>query len=161
MTDASMKKLRSLLKTYQDRTARPPAEIKPLRDEDERRRRECGERLQRVVAPVLRDFMTELREAGHEASIQDQSDSADAYPSVALVFTPRAPGGRALASELTFRYDPRRGVAVQRDIKPAATKGKVVTGSLDRVGTMKVEAVTADWVETKTLSFVEAVLKAN
>ena len=57
--------------------------------------------------------------------------------------------------------DPRRGIAVARDIKPSAAKGRVVTTSTDRIGTMRVEAVTPEWVETKTLSFIEAVLKVN
>ncbi|HEX4575285.1 MAG TPA: hypothetical protein VH158_09150, partial [Gemmatimonadales bacterium] len=86
---------------------------------------------------------------------------ADAYPSVALAFTPRTPDGVALVSVLTFRYDPRRGIAVARDIKPSPAKGRAVTSSTDRIGTMRVEAVTADWVETKTLSFIEAVLKVH
>lgn len=161
MTDESMRKLRAILKIYQERAAKAAPGPKPAHGEEERRRRECGERLQKVVRPVLRDFMTELREAGHEASLQDETESADEYPSVTLVFTPRSPGDDALASELTFRYDPRRGVTVLRDVKPAATKGKLVTGSHDRVGMMKVDAVSTEWVETKTMSFIEAVLKVN
>ena len=177
MTDKSMEKLRSLLKTYEERTAKagvdagagpgpeagpgPGPEVKTIHDEGERRRRACGERLQKVVRPVLQAFMDELKNAGHEASIQDHTDSTDAYPSVALALTPRAPGGTALASVLTFRYDPRRGIAVSRDIKPSAMKARLVTASTDRIGTMKVDAVSAEWVGTKTLSFIEAVLKAN
>src|SRR5256886_3369680 len=69
----------------------------------------CGERLQKVVRPALLRFLTELENAGHDASVQDHTDSVDTYPSVALSFTPRASGARALASLLTFRYDPRRG----------------------------------------------------
>jgi hypothetical protein len=180
-----MEKLRSLLKTYEERTAKagvdpgagpgagtgaeagagagagPRPEVRTIHDEGERRRRACGERLQKVVRPVLQAFMDELRNASHDASIQDHTDSADAYPSVALALTPRAPGGSALASVLTFRYDPRRGIAVSRDIKPSATKARLVTASTDRIGTMKVDAVSAEWVATKTLSFIEAVLKAN
>src|SRR3989454_2712700 len=82
-----------------------------------------------------------------------------ALPILGLAFAPRSPG--ALASVLTFRYDPRRGIAVQRDVKPPATRARLVTSSHDRIGTMTVDAVTAEWVETKTLSFVEAVLKAD
>ena len=52
-------------------------------------------------------------------------------------------------------------MAVARDIKPSPTKGRAVTSSTDRIGTMKVEAVSVEWVETKTLSFIEAVLKVN
>jgi len=37
----------------------------------------------------------------------------------------------------------------------------VITTSTDRIGTIGVEAVSPEWVETKTLSFIEAVLKAN
>ncbi len=161
MSDESVKKLRSLLKTYEERTAKAPASGKPVHDEGERRRRACGDRLRNVVRPVLEGFMAELKNAGHEAAIQDYTNSVDADPSVSLAFTPRSPEATALASMLTFRYDPRRGIAVSRDIKPSVTRGRVVTSSTDRIGTMKVEAVTPGWVETKTLSFVEAVLKAN
>jgi hypothetical protein len=161
MADKSMEKVRALLKSYEERTAKLQAEVKPADDEGERRRQACGDRLQKVVRSVLQRFMAELRSAGHEASIEDHTDSADAYPSVALAFTPRSPGETALASKLMFRYDPRRGIAVARDIKPSPTKGRVVTTSTDRIGTMKVEAVSVEWVETKTLSFIEAVLEAN
>ena len=162
MTGKTVEKLRSLLKTYEERAAaKPPAEVRTTPDEAERRRRACGDRLQNVVRPLLQGFLTELKSAGHEGSIEDRTNTADAYPSVGLMFTPRAPGGVALASTIVFRYDPRRGVAVARDIKPSAAKGRVVTTSTDRIGTMRVEAVTPEWVETKTLSFIEAVLKVN
>jgi hypothetical protein len=36
-----------------------------------------------------------------------------------------------------------------------------VTTSADRSGTIGVDAVSTGWVETKTLNFVEAVLKAH
>ncbi len=108
---------------------------------------------------MLQAFVTELRGVGHGALIEDHTEGIDGYPSVGLAFAPRSPG--ALASVLTFRYDPRRGIAVQRDVKPPATRARVVTSSHDRIGTMTVDAITAEWVETKTLSFVEAVLKAN
>jgi hypothetical protein len=36
-----------------------------------------------------------------------------------------------------------------------------VTGHGDRTGTIGVDAVSAQWVETKTLAFVADVLKAN
>ena len=161
MADKSMEQLRSLLKSYEERTAKLHVEVKPAHDEGERRRRACGDRLRTVVRSVLDRFMDALKNAGHDASIEDRTDSTDAYPSVSLAFTPRSPGGTALRSVLTFRYDPRRGIAVARDIKPSPTKGRVVTSSSDRIGTMKVEAVSVEWVETKTLSFIEAVLKAN
>jgi hypothetical protein len=159
MPDKSLEQLRALLTSYAERTAKAPAAAKPVPGEAERRRQACGDRLQRVVRPVLQRFLDELKNAGHEAAIEDHTDTADAYPSVTLAFTPHAPG--ALISQLVFRYDPRRGIAVSRDIKPSPTKGRVVTTSTDRIGTMKVEAVSADWVATKTLSFIEAVLKAN
>ena len=160
MADKSMDQLRLLLKSYEERTAKLPVDLKPAHDEGERRRRACGDRLRTVVRSVLDRFMDALKNAGHEASIEDRTDSADAYPSVALALTPRS-GGTALRSLLLFRYDPRRGIAVARDIKPSPTKGRVVTTSTDRIGTMKVEAVSVEWVETKTLSFIEAVLKVN
>jgi hypothetical protein len=163
MADKSMDQLRALLKSYEERSAKLQVEVKPVHDEGERRRRACGERLKGVVRGVLERFMDALKNAGHEAAIEDRADSTDAYPSVTLAFTPRAPGGggAALRSLLVFRYDPRRGIAVARDIKPSPAKGRAVTSSTDRIGTMKVEAVTVEWVETKTLSFIEAVLKAN
>ena len=159
MTDKTMAKLRSLLKTYQERAAKAQPQPKTVDEEGERRREECGERLQQVVLPVLQAFVAELRGVGHGALIEDHTEGIDGYPSVGLAFAPRSPG--ALASVLTFRYDPRRGIAVQRDVKPPATRARLVTSSHDRIGTMTVDAITAEWVETKTLSFVEAVLKAN
>jgi hypothetical protein len=161
MAERSMERLRSLLKSYQERTAKAQADVKTAPEDAERRRRACGDRLQNVVRPVLLSFVAELTGAGHDASVKDHTDSADAYPSVALSFTPRASGQTMLASVITFRYDPRRGIAVARDIKTSPAKGRAVTASTDRIGTMNVDAVSAEWVESKTLSFVEAVLKAN
>jgi hypothetical protein len=159
MAEKTVDRLRALLKAYRERSAQGPADAKPSSDEGERRRRACGDRLQKVVRSALQTFASELRDAGHEAAIDDHTDSSDVYPSVALVFTPRAPG--ALSSMLTFKCDPRRGIAVARDVRQPASKGRVVSTSTDRLGTMRVEGVTTEWVETKTLSFVEAVLKAN
>ena len=161
MTHKITEQLRTLLKAYAERAAKVHADAKPVVDEGGQRRRACGERLQKVVRPVLLRFLTELENAGHDASVQDHTDSVDTYPSVALSFTPRASGARALASVLTFRYDPRRGIAVQREIKVPTTRERVVTASTDRIGTIGMEALTAEWVETKTLSFIEYVLKAN
>lgn len=159
MPDKTVDKLRALLKNYRDRSAQGATDAKPSSDEGERRRRACGDRLQKVVRSVLQTFAAELRDAGHEAAIDDHTDSSDVYPNVALVFTPRTPG--ALASMITFKCDPRRGIAVARDVRQPASKGRVVSTSTDRLGTMRVEGVTTEWVETKTLSFVEAVLKTN
>src|SRR6266568_1910659 len=156
MTHKITEQLRTLLKAYAERAAKVHADAKPVVDEGEQRRRACGERLQKVVRPALLRFLTELENAVH-----DHTDSVDTYPSVALSFTPRASGARALASVLTFRYDPRRGIAVQREIKVPTTRERVVTASTDRIGTIGMEALTAEWVETKTLSFIEDVLKAN
>ena len=66
-----------------------------------------------------------------------------------------------LASAIIFRYDPRHGIVVQREVKQAPWKGRPATGSGDRLGTIGITAVAAAWVETKTLSFIEAVLRAN
>ena len=103
------------------------------------------------------DVMAELKNAGHEASVREHIERDDAYPSVALSFTPRA----GLASAMIFRYDPRHGIVVQREVKAAPWKGRPITGTGDRLGTIGINAVSAAWVETKTLSFIEAVLKAN
>ena len=117
----------------------------------------CGERLRAVVRPVLEAVMGELKSAGHDASVREHIERDDAYPSVALSFTPR----HGLASALIFRYDPEHGILVQRDVKQAPWKGRRATGTGDRLGTIGIEALSAAWVETKILSFVEAVLKAN
>ncbi|HEX4574087.1 MAG TPA: hypothetical protein VH158_03080, partial [Gemmatimonadales bacterium] len=87
MSDKHTEKLRLLLKSYAERTATQPAAVKPPSDEGERRRRACGDRLQKVVRVVLQGFVTELESAGHDAAIRDNTDLADAYPSVALAFT--------------------------------------------------------------------------
>jgi hypothetical protein len=159
MTGKTIEQLRALLQGYGHRAGRVTTGARTVRDDAERRRSECAERLRRVVRPVLEAVMAELKTAGHESSLQDQT--ADAYPAVGLTFGPRAGDATALASVLTFRYDPRRGLAVQRDIKPPVTRARIVTAATDRIGTMKVDAVTTGWVETKALSFVEAVLKVN
>ena len=165
MTDKSVERLRSLLQAYAERkTSAPPPAAKMALDARERQTHAAAERLGKVVRPVLDDCMAELRNAGHEASLQDHTDSEDAYPSVALSFTPRGRVSRrttALASVLAFRYDPRRGIVVQRDIRASAARGRLVTTSADRSGTIGVDAVATAWVETKALNFVEAVLKAN
>src|SRR5690242_19100352 len=119
MTDQTLARLRALLKGYVERTAKVQPAPKVDSEEGDRRRRACGDRLQAVVRPVLQSFATALSQAGHEAWIQDNTASADVYPSVALAFAPRAPDGAALSSQLTFKYDPRRGIAVSRDVKPA------------------------------------------
>src|SRR2546426_9350054 len=157
MTGESVAKLRSLLTAYAERKASAePASGTADRDA-ERKRRSCADRLRTVVRPVLDSFMVELKNAGHEASTRDHTERDDAYPSVALSFTPK----RALASALMFKFDPRRGILVQRDIKQSPARGRVVTATTDRLGTIGVDAVSAQWVETKTLTFVEDVLKVN
>lgn len=155
MTDDFKTKLRALLQTHNERAAKiQPAEKAP---KDQADRRMCGERLHSVVRPVLDDLMAELKQAGHDASVREHIERDDAYPSVALSFTPKS----GLASALIFRYDPRHGIVVQREVKHAPWKGRTPTGSGDRLGTIGIAALSAAWVETKSLSFVEAVLKAN
>src|SRR3989442_9570223 len=105
MADKSMEQLRSLLKSYDERTAKLQVAVKPVHDEGERRRRACGDRLRTVVRSVLDRFMDALKNAGHEAAIEDETATAGAYPSVALIFTPRTPAGTALGSTLTFKCD--------------------------------------------------------
>jgi hypothetical protein len=160
VTEETVQKLLSLLNAYEARTVSARGDARAARQEGERQRQVCGERLREIVRPVLQSFAAELHKAGHDASIQDHTDKEDAYPSVALSFSPRAHGESALTSVLAFRYDPRRGIVVQRDVR-AATRGRVVTASTDRIGTIGVDAVSEEWVETKTLNFVDAVLKAN
>jgi hypothetical protein len=154
MTHDYITRLRALLVAYAEQAAKSPAAKTPP---DQADRNMCGERLQSVVRPVLEVLMTELKSAGHEASVREHIGRDDAYPSVALSFAPR--GG--LASALIFRYDPRHGIVVQREVKHAPWKGRPPTGTGDRLGTIGITAVSTAWVETKTLSFIEAVLKAN
>lgn len=155
MPDDSKTRLRALLQAYTERAAKEPPGTKTTKDSADRRM--CGERLHAIVRPVLDDFMAELKNAGHEASVREHIERDDAYPSVALSFTPPA----GLASAVIFRYDPRHGIVVQREVKAAPWKGRPITGTGDRLGTIGINAVSAAWVETKTLSFIEAVLKAN
>ncbi len=165
MTDESKKKLSALLTAYAEFKAKAQPASKVSDSTADRKRRACADCLRNIVRPVLDGFMTELKTAGHDATTRDHTDKEDAYPSVALSFTPRVRTATspetALASALMFKYDPRRGILVQRSIKPAPNKGGAVTGTGDRLGTIGVDAVSAQWVETKTLSFIEDVLKAN
>jgi hypothetical protein len=157
MNEQQRAKLRALLQAYGERAAKVKPEEKRPQDHADADRRMCGERLHAIVRPILDAFMAELKEAAHDASVREHLERDDAYPSVALSFTPR----RGLASALIFRYDPRHGIAVQREVKQAPWKGRPVTATGDRLGTIGITAVSAAWVETKTLAFIEAVLKAN
>jgi len=155
MTEEYKTKLQALLQAYAERAAKNPAATQTPQDQTDRRA--CGERLRSVVRPVLDATLADLKSAGHDAAVREHTERDDAYPSVALSFTPR--GG--LASAIIFRYDPRHGIVVQREVKQAPWKGRPATGSGDRLGTIGITAVAAAWVETKTLSFIEAVLRAN
>jgi len=164
MTEATTTKLQGFLEKYAERHSKAPA-AKAADGAAERKRRACAEALRHTVRPVLDEFMTALKSAGHEASTRDHTERNDSYPSVALSFTPRTQADAspevALASALIFRYDPRHGILVQRDVKPSPSRGTVVTSSGARTGTIGVDTVSTQWVETKTLAFVEDVLKAN
>jgi len=165
VTEATVKKLHSLLASYAELKAKEQSEPPAEHGAAERKRKACADSLRNVVRPVLEAFMTELKSAGHDASTRDHTEKEDAYPSVALSFTPRLRAASspetALASALIFKYEPRRGILVQRSVKPSPTKGRLVTASGDRIGTIGVDAVSPPWVETKTLAFIEDVLKAN
>lgn len=156
MPDDAKTRLRALLQAYAERAAK---ETDKTAAKDQADRRMCGDRLHSIVRPVLEEFMAELKGAGHEASVREHIERDDAYPSVALSFTPR----NGLASAMIIRYDPRHGIVVHREVKHAPWKGRPPTtgGTGDRLGTIGIGAVSAAWVETKTLSFIEAVLKAN
>ena len=153
MADDYKSKLRALLEQYAARSAKTAAK----EPEDAADRRMCGERLHSIVRPVLDALLVELKNAGHDASVREHIERDDAYPSVALSFTPR----RGLASAIIFRYDPRHGIVVQREVKQAPWRGRPPTGASDRLGTIGIPAVSTAWVETKSLSFIEAVLKVN
>ena len=157
MQNENLTKLRDLLRAYAERAAKEPALNTAARGESERRL--CGEKLRRLVMPMLDVVMNELRTAGHEATTRDHTERDNAYPSVALSFTPKS--HFALASALIFRYDPRHGVVVQGDVKPAPTARAATAPTGERLGTIGVDALSAEWVETKTLNFIQAVLKAN
>ena len=163
MSSERLEQLRAILKAYDERSGKTPPQSKTGRREADRQRRAGGDRLRNVVHPVLQAVVSELRAAGHEAALEDRAESADAYPSVSLSFTPLARGVSqgALASVLTFKYDPRRGIVVQRDIRASTERGRMISTSVDRGGTIGVDAVSTEWVETKALTFVDAVLKAN
>lgn len=158
-------KLHTMLAAFTERQASAKPTPKAADGIAERKRRACAEALRVVVRPVLEEFATELQGAGHDASTRDHTDLDDAYPSVALSLTPRIHAARSpesvLASALMFKYDPRRGILVHRDVKLSPTKGRATPVTVDRTGTIGVDAVSAQWVETKTLTFVEDVLKAN
>lgn len=149
----SKTKLRGALSAYAERAAKAPLKGDAAHASE---RRTCGEKLRTLVLPLLDAVMAELRDAGHEAATRDHTDRENAYPSVALSFTPKS--HFALASALIFRYDPRHGVVVHADVKPAPT-ARTATG--ERLGTIGVDALSGEWVETKTLNFIQAVLKAN
>jgi hypothetical protein len=163
VTDETLQKLRALLQAYATGSATTPRSIATAGD---RKRQVCADGLRNIVLPVLTACMTELRSAGHDASTRDHTERDDAYPSVALSFTPRTSEVKspdiALASALMFKYAPRRGIVVQRDVKPSPAKPRVAAAaSSDRTGTIGVDAVSAQWVEQKTLAFIQDVLKAN
>jgi hypothetical protein len=157
VTDETRAKLRALLAAYAERTTGGPRPSHTAQSAAERQRRVSADCLRNIVRPVLERFMTELKEAGHDAATRDNTDREDAYPSVALSFTPR--GG--LASALLFKYDPRRGILVQRDVKASPARTRVITATGDRLGTIGADALSSQWVEQKTLAFIEDVLKAN
>lgn len=155
MKDEVLQRLRSLLAAYAEHKGSAPEA--PSQTTADRKRRACAEVLRTIVRPALDAFMDELKRAGHQGSTRDHTEREDAYPSVALSFTPR--GG--LASALMFKYDPKRGILVQREIKHSPQKGRLITATSDRIGTIGVDAVSGPWVETKVLAFVVDVLKAN
>jgi len=166
VTEESIDKLRALLEAYAVARANLSQARHAASSATDRKRRACAEHLRNLVLPVLTAFMTELRNAGHDASTRDHTDRDDAYPSVALSFTPRGSEIKspeiALASALMFKYDPRHGIVVHRDVKPSPAKPRVpAAASSDRTGMIGVDAVSAPWVERKTLTFIEDVLKAN
>lgn len=151
MMDDLRAKLNALLEAYAERAEKATPAKAAARGEAQRRL--CGDRLRAIARPLLEEVMALLQAAGHEAATRDHTERESAYPSVALSFTPkRSPAvGAALASALIFRFDPRYGVVAQSHVTPGS----------ERLGTIGVDALSREWVQTKTLTFVEAVLKAN
>jgi hypothetical protein len=162
MSDETSAKLRALLEAFAQRAAKAAPAAGKAHAQGETQRRSCGDRLRTIVRPVLEMVARQLQGAGHEASTRDHTERENAYPSVALSFTPKRSleAGAALASALIFRFDPRHGVVAHADVKAPPTVGQL-TGAPQRLGTIGVDALSLEWVETKTLNFVEAVLKAN
>jgi len=77
MTDDFKAKLSALLKAHADQVAKRPSDKPPS---DQTDRRACGEQLHSVVRPVLEAIMTELRNAGHEASSANTSSATTPTP---------------------------------------------------------------------------------
>src|SRR5256886_17281282 len=102
MTEEYKAKLQALLRAYAERAAN----AQPTTPQDQADRRMCGDRLRAGVRPVLDAVMAELKNAGHDASGREHNERDDAYPTVALYFTPRS----GLASARTFRFQPRHGI---------------------------------------------------
>jgi hypothetical protein len=141
MTDEGRTRLRALLAAHAERLSGGPAAARPADPAAERRRRACAESLRTIVRPVLEEVAGELRQAGHEAATRDHTERNDAYPSVALSFTPQNGTGPALASALMFKYDPGRGILVLRDVKAAPGTERVAGPAGDRIGTIGMDAV--------------------
>src|SRR5437870_1894834 len=133
MTDKTMAKLRTLLKGYAERVAKLQPQPKATDAEGERRREECGERLQQVVLPVLQAFVAELRGVGHGCSRSVRFRTRKSlipkmgrYPGARvrhLHHTPRA-GGRMRESSPHGLTERRRAILRQAS---AALRGRLVT----------------------------------
>src|SRR5437762_7181355 len=95
MNDNYQAKLQALLQSHAERAAKVLSTERTPQDLADRRT--CGERLRSVVRPVLDATMAELKSAGHDAAVREHTEREDAYPSVALSFTPG--GGLASRSE--------------------------------------------------------------
>jgi len=102
-------------------------------------------------------FMAELKSAGHEASTRDHTEREDAYPSVALSFTPR--GAPRLGTDVQVRPQAGASSCIARSSPPRPESRGTGTGphGNDRRG----RGVSASGSKTKTLASSLTLLKAN
>jgi len=84
-----MEQLRSLLKSYEERSAKLQVGVKPATQDEGS---DAGPAVI-VCAPCAMCWTGSRRaqNAGHEAAIEDETATTGAYPTVALIFTPRTP----------------------------------------------------------------------
>src|SRR5437773_11846473 len=80
-------KLRTALAAYAEFKAQEQPDPPAGHGAAERKRKACADSLRNVVRPVLEAFMTELKNAGHDALTRDHCDMEDGYQSVAVPCT--------------------------------------------------------------------------
>jgi len=153
VTDEYKAKLQALLRGYAERAAKvEPANKTP---QDQADRRMCGSGCGRSSVPCSTRSWSSSR----------MPDTMPRFGNTSSATTPTQRGPllhaairTRLGAHLPLR--PRHGIVVQREVKHAPGR-TAAHQHRDRLGTIGITAVSAPWVETKTLAFIEAVLKAN